>query len=161
MWCQGLTPDATFFAMKCPFCGSNEDKVVDSRDAKNGNAIKRRRQCLKCGKRFTTYEYIEKTPIVVIKRDGRREPFDRQKLLRGIRIASSKRPISIEQLERIVDEVEASVSDIGIREVSSLKIGEQVMRRLKELDHITYIRFASVYRSFKDTGEFMEELKKL
>ena len=147
--------------MKCPFCGSLEDKVTDSRDAKDNTAIRRRRECLKCGQRFTTYEYIEKVPLMVIKRDGRREAFERQKLLTGIRIASRKRPISIDQIERIVDEIEASILDTGVREVSSLKIGEAVMDRLKKLDAITYIRFASVYRSFKDMGELIQEAEHL
>ncbi|MBI4722563.1 MAG: transcriptional repressor NrdR [Candidatus Stahlbacteria bacterium] len=147
--------------MKCPFCGSIEDKVTDSRDAKEGTAIRRRRECLKCGQRFTTYEYIEKVSLMVIKRDGRREAFERQKLLTGIRIASRKRPISIDQIERIVDEVEATISEMGVREVSSLKIGEAVMARLKDLDGIAYIRFASVYRSFKDMGELIQEAEHL
>jgi transcriptional repressor NrdR len=147
--------------MKCPYCEFSEDRVIDSRDARNGNAVRRRRECSKCKQRFTTYEYIEKTPLIVVKRDDRREPFDREKLLRGIRIASSKRPISIDELERIVDGVEALFSDAGVREVSSLKVGEEVMRRLKNLDDIAYIRFASVYRSFKDMGQFMEEAEQL
>jgi transcriptional repressor NrdR len=147
--------------MKCPFCGFSEDRVIDSRDARNGNAVRRRRECSKCKQRFTTYEYIEKTPLIVVKRDDRREPFDREKLLKGIRIASSKRPISIDELERIVDGIEALFSDAGVREVSSLKIGEQVMHRLKNLDDIAYIRFASVYRSFKDVDELVEEAEQL
>ena len=147
--------------MNCPFCGFSEDRVIDSRDARNGNAVRRRRECSKCKQRFTTYEYIEGTPLIVVKRDDRREPFDREKLLRGIRIASSKRPISIDELERIVDGVEAMFSDAGTREVSSLKIGEEVMHRLKNLDDIAYIRFASVYHSFKDMGQFMEEAEQL
>jgi transcriptional repressor NrdR len=147
--------------MRCPFCGFNEDRVVDSRDTKNGNAIRRRRECLKCNQRFTTYEYVEKIPLIVIKRDGRREPFERQKLLKGIQIAVSKRPISMEEIENMVDEIENSLYDIETKEVSSLKIGEEVMKRLKKLDHISYIRFASVYRSFKDTDELIREVSKL
>lgn len=147
--------------MRCPFCNSQEDRVIDSRDAKNGEAIRRRRECLKCNRRFTTYEYIEKMPLIVIKKNGLREPFDREKLLKGITIAASKRPIAADRLERIVDEVEASLSDMGTREISSLKIGEEVMERLKKLDDITYIRFASVYRSFKDMGELMQEAERV
>lgn len=147
--------------MRCPFCSSNANHVVDSRETKNGNAIRRRRECAACGKRFTTFEYVEKMPLVVIKRDGRREPFKREKLLRGIQIASSKRPISIEKIEKIVDEVEATLVELGEKEVTSTKIGEEVMKRLKKLDDITYIRFASVYRSFKDTEELLSEVADL
>ncbi|MCK4306665.1 transcriptional repressor NrdR [candidate division WOR-3 bacterium] len=147
--------------MKCPYCGFEEDKVVDSRISKDGNAVRRRRECLKCSKRFTTYEYVEKVPLTIIKRDGRREPFSREKLLNGIRIASSKRPVSIDAIERVVDEVEASLDDLKKREVESSKVGEEVMRRLKTLDDITYIRFASVYRSFRDTGELLDEVANL
>jgi len=147
--------------MRCPYCGFEEDKVVDSRISKDGNAVRRRRECLKCAQRFTTYEYIERIPLIVIKRDGRREPFSREKLLNGIRIASSKRPISMDDIERVVDEVDASIDDLKTREIDSYKIGEEVMRRLKTLDDITYIRFASVYRSFKDTGELLDEVANL
>ncbi len=144
--------------MKCPYCSFEEDKVVDSRVSKDGNAVRRRRECLKCSQRFTTYEYVEKVPLIVIKRDGRRESFSREKLLNGIRIASSKRPVSIDAIERVVNEVEASLDDLKTREIESCKIGEEVMKRLKTLDDITYIRFASVYRSFKDTDELLEEV---
>ena len=147
--------------MRCPYCGFEEDKVVDSRISKDGNAVRRRRECLKCAQRFTTYEYIERIPLIVIKRDGRREPFSREKLLNGIRIASSKRPISMDDIERVVDEVDASLDDLKTREIDSYKIGEEVMKRLKTLDDITYIRFASVYRSFKDTGELLDEVANL
>jgi transcriptional repressor NrdR len=147
--------------MKCPFCNGNANHVVDSRETKNGNSIRRRRECSICGKRFTTFEYVEKMPLVVIKRDGRREPFKREKLLRGIQIASSKRPISIEKIEKIVDEVESTLIELGEKEVNSTKIGEEVMKRLKKLDDITYIRFASVYRSFKDTEELLNEVSNL
>lgn len=147
--------------MKCPYCESEEDKVIDSRTGKDGGSVRRRRECLKCGKRFTTYEYIEKIPLTVIKRDGRREPFDRQKLLQGIMTASSKRPVSIDDIEKIVDEVTSVLEDLGKKEVGSQIIGSEVMKRLKKLDDITYIRFASVYRSFKDTNEFLEEVQDL
>jgi transcriptional repressor NrdR len=147
--------------MKCPYCSSEEDKVIDSRTGKDGSSVRRRRECLKCGKRYTTHEYIEKIPLTVIKRDGRREPFDRQKLIQGINIASSKRPISVDTLEQLIDEVILAIEDLGKKEVESKIIGEEVMKRLKKLDDITYIRFASVYRSFKDTSEFLEEVKHL
>lgn len=147
--------------MKCPFCSFGDDKVIDSRPGKDGASIRRRRECLKCGRRFTTYEYIEKISLMVKKRDGRREPFEREKLLQGIRIASRKRPISTEQIESIVNEISASLFDLGAKEVESREIGEKVMERLKQVDDVTYIRFASVYRSFKDTREFMEAVSKL
>ncbi|MFA5032682.1 MAG: transcriptional regulator NrdR [bacterium] len=147
--------------MKCPYCSSEEDKVIDSRTGKDGSSVRRRRECLKCSKRYTTHEYIEKIPLTVIKRDGRREPFDRQKLIQGISIASSKRPISVDTLEQLIDEVILAIEDLGKKEVESKIIGEEVMKRLKKLDDITYIRFASVYRSFKDTSEFLEEVKHL
>lgn len=146
--------------MKCPYCGFSEDKVVDSRVGKDGTSIRRRRECGKCQKRFTTYEYIEPA-LTVIKRDGRREPFSREKILAGILIAARKRPISIDDIHRIVDEVETSLSDLRVREVHSDKIGEQVMQRLKTLDDVTYIRFASVYLGFKDIHELIEEVENL
>jgi transcriptional repressor NrdR len=147
--------------MKCPFCGGEENRVVDSRVSKNGESVRRRRECLKCGRRFTTYEYVEQVPLMVIKRDGKREPFQRDKLLRGILLATSKRPIPRETIEKIVDEIESSISDLGTVEVTSLKVGEEVMERLKELDPISYIRFASVYRSFQDTGQLLKEVKNI
>ena len=147
--------------MRCPYCGATEDKVIDSRIVKDGTAIRRRRECLKCGRRFTTYEYIEKSPIMLIKRDGRREPFDRAKLLNGITTACHKRPIPREKIEELVDEVESIIMDLGKLEVPSMEIGEEVMKRLKKLDEVSYVRFASVYRDFKDKNEFFEELKKL
>ncbi|MDD2889931.1 MAG: transcriptional regulator NrdR [bacterium] len=147
--------------MKCPYCSSEEDKVIDSRTGKDGSSVRRRRECLKCSKRYTTHEYIEKIPLTVIKRDGRREPFDRQKLTQGINIASSKRPISVDTLEQLIDEVILAIEDLGKKEIESKIIGEEVMKRLKKLDDVTYIRFASVYRSFKDTSEFLEEVKHL
>ena len=147
--------------MRCPYCGATEDKVIDSRIVKDGTAIRRRRECLKCGRRFTTYEYIEKSPIMLIKRDGRREPFDRAKLLNGITTACHKRPIPREKIEELVDVVESIIMDLGKLEVPSMEIGEEVMKRLKKLDEVSYVRFASVYRDFKDKNEFFEELKKL
>lgn len=147
--------------MKCPYCGSDENKVIDSRIVKEGKAVRRRRECLKCGKRFTTYEYIEKSPVMVIKRDGRREPFDRAKLLNGIITACHKRPVPREKIEELVDEIESAISDLGKLEVPSREIGEEVIKRLKFIDEVSYVRFASVYRDFKDKNEFFEELKKL
>ncbi len=147
--------------MKCPFCGDNNDKVIDSRSVKDGLAIRRRRQCNSCGKRFTTYEYIEMALITVIKRDGRREPYDRQKLINGIKTACRKRPVAEKDIENIVDEVENMIFHSQGMEISSMKIGECVMKKLRELDEVSYIRFASVYREFRDIGEFAEELKKL
>jgi transcriptional repressor NrdR len=145
--------------MKCPYCGYKEDKVVDSRATREEAAVRRRRECLKCGKRFTTYEYVEDVSLMVIKKDGRREPFDRKKVLSGIIKACEKRPISIEKMEDIVTSVERSIQKKSDREVSSSRIGELVMEKLKTLDDVAYVRFASVYRQFKDVGQFMVELK--
>jgi len=145
--------------MKCPYCGFKEDRVVDSRATQEEVAIRRRRECLKCGKRFTTYEYIEEVSLMVIKKDGRREPFDRKKILAGITRACEKRPISTEKMEDIVTYIERAIQKKSDREVSSSKIGELVMDKLKTLDDVAYVRFASVYRQFKDVGQFMGELK--
>lgn len=145
--------------MRCPLCGHREDKVVDSRTIQDHRAIRRRRECLKCGKRFTTYEYIEEPSLLVIKRDGRRQPFDRQKILAGLVKACEKRPISMDQMEDIVMQVERAVQKKTLREVTSTRIGELIMERLKHLDEIAYVRFASVYRQFKDVEQFMSELK--
>jgi transcriptional repressor NrdR len=145
--------------MKCPYCGYKEDKVVDSRATAEESAIRRRRECLKCGKRFTTYEYIEEVSLMVIKKDGRREPFDRKKLLAGITKACEKRPISVEKMEDIVTHIERAIQRKSDREVEASKIGELVIEKLKTLDDVAYVRFASVYRQFKDVGQFMTELK--
>ena len=147
--------------MKCPFCGFANDKVVDSRESKEADSIRRRRECLKCEKRFTTYERIDEIPYMVVKKDGRREKFDRQKVLSGILRACEKRPVSAAKLERVVDETEAYVVDSPERERTTSEVGELIMSRLKELDTVAYIRFASVYRDFKDVGEFKEELEQL
>ena len=147
--------------MKCPFCGHQEDKVVDSRASSDGDAIRRRRECLSCGKRFTTYEHVEAQPLMVIKKDGRREPFDRQKLLAGLIKACEKRPVSMDDLERLVDELERELSQHFEREAPSREVGERVMKRLHTLDPVAYVRFASVYREFKDVEQFMRELKDL
>jgi len=147
--------------MKCPYCGFTQDKVVDSRESKEADSIRRRRECERCNKRFTTYERIDEIPYMVVKKDGRREKFDRQKVLSGILRACEKRPVSAAKLERVVDETEAYVVDSPERERTTSEVGELIMSRLKELDTVAYIRFASVYRDFKDVGEFKEELEQL
>lgn len=147
--------------MKCPFCGHVEDKVVDSREAKVGDTIRRRRQCEKCRRRFTTYERIDEIPYMVVKKDGRRERFERQKLLTGLLKACEKRPVPMGKLEQIVDEAEALVAESPDRERPATELGELVMNRLKKLDKVAYVRFASVYLDFKDVREFMDELKDL
>lgn len=147
--------------MKCPFCSHQEDKVVDSRTSADGGSIRRRRECLTCGKRFTTYEHVEGQPLMIIKKDGRREPFDRQKLLAGLVKACEKRPVSMDGLEGLVNELERELSQQFEREVPSREIGERVMKKLHALDPVAYVRFASVYREFKDVEQFMRELKEL
>jgi transcriptional repressor NrdR len=147
--------------MKCPFCGFLNDKVVDSRESKEGESIRRRRECMKCERRFTTYERIDEIPYMVVKKDGRREKFDRQKVLAGLLRACEKRPISMSKLEQLVNEVEAFVVDSPDRERSTTEIGEQIMERLKQHDTVAFIRFASVYRDFKDVREFHAELEQL
>ena len=147
--------------MQCPFCGYEESKVIDSRPTDEGERIRRRRECLKCAKRFTTYEMIESLPIIVIKKDGSRETFDRQKLLTGMLRACEKRPVSIEMLDRAISDIETVIQNSLDREVSSDKIGELVMEKLKGIDEVAYVRFASVYRQFKDINTFMNELNKL
>jgi transcriptional repressor NrdR len=147
--------------VKCPFCGSIEDKVIDSRTSKEGDAIRRRRECLKCGKRFTSYERVEDIIPVVVKKDGRREPFDRLKVLTGLKKACEKRPIGTETLDGITDSIEKKLVGLGVKEIKSTWIGEEVMSALKELDKVAYVRFASVYRQFKDIHEFMHEVRTL
>ena len=147
--------------MKCPFCGHQEDKVVDSRASSDELSIRRRRECLACGRRFTTYEHVEEQPLMVIKKDGRRERFDRHKLLAGLVKACEKRPVSMDQLEQLVDELERELSQQFEREVPSREVGERVMKKLHTLDPVAYVRFASVYREFKDVEQFMRELKDL
>ena len=147
--------------MKCAFCGFLESKVIDSRPAEEGSTIRRRRECLACQKRFTTYEIIEHLPLVVVKRDGSRQTFDRVKLINGMVRACEKRPVTLAQLEKIADEIEQELQSALEREISTVDIGEMVMRRMKEVDEVAYVRFASVYRSFKDINTFMEELTKL
>lgn len=147
--------------MKCPECGHEEDKVVDSRPSQDGQAVRRRRECLKCQNRYTTYEYIEHRQLTVLKSDNRREPFDRNKIEQGIKLACNKLAVSREQIKSTVDEIEADLSKIGKNEILSHDIGELVMKKLREIDDIAYVRFASVYRKFQDTAEFLEEVKKL
>lgn len=149
--------------MKCPFCGHLDDKVVESRAAGAGDVVRRRRECAACDRRFTTYERVEDVLPAVVKKDGRREPFDRAKLLRGLRIACNKRPVSVERIEGLVDLIEREAQEEAERrrEVTSHDLGERVMHHLRELDEVAYVRFASVYRSFRDVDEFMQELGKL
>jgi transcriptional repressor NrdR len=147
--------------MKCPFCNHPKDKVVDSRESGSGDSIRRRRECLECGRRFTSYERLEEIPYLVIKKDGRREAFDRTKLTAGLHRACQKRPVSARALRELVDEIELMVQDSPDREVEASVIGERVMQRLKSLDKVAYVRFASVYRQFEDAQEFMAELRDL
>ena len=147
--------------MKCQFCLYDESKVVDSRPTEEGQAIRRRRECIKCNKRFTTYEKIEEIPLIVVKKGGYSQSYDRNKLLNGIIKSCEKRPVSINDIERIVDDIEKSLSNSLEREVTSVELGEMVMNKLKDIDEVSYVRFASVYRQFKDVNSFMDELKKL
>ena len=147
--------------MKCPFCGYSESKVIDSRPAEEGATIRRRRECLACQRRFTTYEIIERMPLVVVKRDGSRQSFDKVKLINGMVRACEKRPVALAELEKIADDIEQELQSNNEREIRTVEIGEMVMLRLKETDEVAYVRFASVYRSFKDINTFMEELSKL
>lgn len=147
--------------MKCPYCSYEESKVIDSRPTDEGERIRRRRECLKCTRRFTTYEIIENLPIIVIKKDKSRETFDREKLLNGLLRACEKRPVSLNDLDRVIDEIESEIQNSLDREVTSERIGELVMEKLKGLDEVAYVRFASVYRQFKDINTFMNELNKL
>ncbi len=147
--------------MKCPYCGNLGDKVVDSRESKEGEVIRRRRECLECGKRFTSYERIDEIPYMVVKKDGTRERFDRQKLVNGLLKACEKRPVSLKSIEAVADRVESSLQERPEREMPTAEIGAFVMEELKALDKVAYVRFASVYRHFRDIGEFMSELKDL
>jgi len=147
--------------MKCPFCGNLEDKVIDSRTSKEGEAIRRRRECLNCGKRFTSYERVDDVVPLVIKKDGRRESFDRGKILHGLKKACEKRPISIDVLDSAVDSIEKKLIGMGVKEIPSAWIGEELMSSLKDTDKVAYVRFASVYRQFKDINDLMDEVKNL
>ncbi|WFA09643.1 transcriptional regulator NrdR [Tissierella sp. Yu-01] len=147
--------------MKCPFCENLESKVVDSRPTDEGQAIRRRRECINCGKRFTTYEKVEEIPIIIVKRDGNRQTYNRNKLLNGILKSCEKRPVSMDTIENIVDDIEKNLYNSLQKEITSIEIGEMVMNKLKNIDEVAYVRFASVYRQFKDVNSFMEELKKI
>ena len=147
--------------MKCPFCDDVEDKVVDSRMAKEGEVIRRRRECLSCKRRYTTYERVEETMPAVVKKDGRREPFDRSKIVSGLKKACEKRPISTATIETVTDRIEKRIQDLGETEIVSTAVGEEVMRELSQLDQVAYVRFASVYRELKDIDQFMDEIKAL
>jgi transcriptional repressor NrdR len=147
--------------VKCPFCAHQDNKVIDSRLSKEGQVIRRRRECLSCARRFTTYERIEEIMPLVVKKDGRREAFDRQKIVTGVNLACQKRPVSSEQVDQLVETVERRLQELGEREVTSAQVGDIVMKLLQDLDAVAYVRFASVYRSFQDIGEFMTELKDL
>ncbi len=147
--------------MKCPFCDDVEDKVVDSRMAKEGEVIRRRRECLSCKRRYTTYERVEETMPAVVKKDGRREPFDRSKIVSGLKKACEKRPISTTTIESVTDRIEKRIQDMGETEIDSTAVGEEVMKELSQLDQVAYVRFASVYREFKDIDQFMDEIKAL
>ena len=147
--------------MKCPFCGDDNTRVIDSRPADDNEAIRRRRQCDECGKRFTTYEKVETLPLIVVKKDKNRETYDRSKIESGVVRSCHKRPVSVDQIEACVDEIENKIFNLGVREIESEKIGEIVMDQIRDLDQVAYVRFASVYRQFKDADTFMSELKKL
>ncbi|MBW2027666.1 MAG: transcriptional repressor NrdR [Deltaproteobacteria bacterium] len=147
--------------MRCPYCTKKDNKVIDSRLSKDGRTIRRRRECIDCGRRFTTYEKLEEVLPMVVKRDGRREPFNREKIIEGIKKACQKRPISITQIEEFVDSLELFFQELGKKEVDSVEIGEKVINSLKEWDEVAYVRFASVYRQFKDINEFMAELEEM
>ncbi len=146
--------------MRCPYCANKNDSVIDSRVSRNGASVRRRRECVKCKRRFTTYEYVERIPLMVIKKDSRREPFNREKLINGIVVACEKRPVSMKRIEKVVEDIERQLEKKHEKEVASQEIGELVMNGLHSLDEIAYVRFASVYRQFRDVGQFMKELKK-
>jgi len=142
--------------VKCPYCGHQEDRVLDSRSVRDGESVKRRRECLRCGRRFTTYETIEEMEVMVVKKDQRREPFERAKVFKGMKAACEKRPVSMETLESVADEIERTIYNSGVREVSSAEIGEMVIEALRKIDQVAYVRFASVYRQFEDVTQFKE-----
>jgi transcriptional repressor NrdR len=147
--------------MKCPYCGKEQDKVIDSRGVQDGKAVRRRRQCLACAKRFTTYEYVENVSLMIVKNDGRREPFDRQKLKTGIELACKKRPVGSKKIEAMVEEIEEKLLALSKGEIEAPVVGEMVMEKLLETDEVAYVRFASVYRKFQDKEQFLQELKNL
>lgn len=147
--------------MRCPKCGSSQDKVIDSREAREGQSIRRRRECMRCSYRFTTYEVVEREELRVVKRNGARQPFDRSKILSGIMKACEKRPVKMEQIEQLVDDIANELEEEGYREIPSTVIGAKLMQRLETIDHVAYVRYASVYRQFEDLGEFIDEIKSL
>ena len=147
--------------MKCPYCGHLQDKVVDSRESREGEVIRRRRECLECGRRFTSYERVDEIPYMVVKKDGRRERFDRQKLIAGLLKACEKRPVRVNALEAVADRVESALQERPDKEISTTEIGQHVMQELRQLDKVAYVRYASVYRHFRDIGDFMTELEDL
>jgi transcriptional repressor NrdR len=147
--------------MRCPFCSATEDKVVETRPSENDQIIRRRRECVSCGRRFTTYERVEETLPLIVKKDGRREPFDRKKLMSGLKKACEKRPVPMEKLDALLDEVERSLQELVEKEVPSTKVGDMVLARLRELDEVAYLRFASVYLEFRDAGELLNEVQRL
>lgn len=147
--------------MRCPKCGSSQDKVIDSREAREGHAIRRRRECMRCNFRFTTYELVEREELRVVKRNGARQNFDREKLMSGLRKACEKRPVKMEQLEQLADDIANELEEEGYREIPSTVIGAKVMRKLEGIDHVAYVRYASVYRQFADVGEFIDEIQSL
>lgn len=147
--------------MKCPYCGDDNTRVIDSRPAEDNNSIRRRRQCDVCGKRFTTYEKVETVPLMIVKKDRTREAYDRNKLMNGLVQSCHKRPVTMDQMESCVDDIEAEIFNMNVRELDSSRLGELVMDKIKDLDEVAYVRFASVYREFKDVNTFMDELKKL
>jgi transcriptional repressor NrdR len=147
--------------MRCPKCGSSQDRVIDSREARDGYAIRRRRECMRCNFRFTTYEIVEREELRVVKRNGAREPFNREKLMSGLTKACEKRPVRMEQLEQVVDEISNELEEEGYREIPASVIGAKMMRRLEAIDHVAYVRYASVYRQFEDVGEFISEINSL
>lgn len=147
--------------MRCPFCGDNQDKVIDSRATKEGDVIRRRRECEACGQRFTTYERVEEVMPLIVKKDGSREPYDRQKIVAGLLKACEKRPISVEKIEEVANRIASEIQELGVKEVDSHFVGEAVMRALRDLDDVAYVRFASVYREFRDLDEFMSTLRDL
>ncbi len=147
--------------MRCPKCGSSQDRVIDSREARDGQAIRRRRECMRCSFRFTTYEIVEREELRVVKRNGARQPFSREKVMSGLVKACEKRPVKMEQLEQVVDDIAGELEEEGYREIPSAVIGAKIMRRLEGIDHVAYVRYASVYRQFEDVGEFINEIKGL
>ncbi len=154
-----MRPAATVGRVRCPFCASDDDKVVDTRPTDDGCSVRRRRECVGCGRRFTTFERVEEVPLVVVKRSGEREPFDREKIIKGVTLACKKRPIGVKQIEAVADKVESLLQQLGSHEIQSNLIGELVVKELQTIDEVAYVRFASVYRQFQDSMEFLAEIR--